>query len=757
MRFSLNILPSTAHQAAKSVAPIGCLYQPLRRSEDVPIAQYEPIICGNPGCRGILNPYSMLDLTAKIWSCRLCLHRNPLPPHYQAVSAESLPLELQPSGTTIEYVLSRTNPTPPLFLWVVDTCQDDEGLQALKDSLLVSLSLLPENAMVGLITYGTVVNVYELASASSEVVRSVVFNGSKEYPARKIQDQLGLRDSVNPRDRMALTKFLVPVQEAEFQLTNILEQLQKDSFPVRSDARSKRATGAALNVALSLIESGPHAPNAPTRIMLFGGGPCTEGPGLIVDPVLKDALRSHHDIDNENAKHYKKAEKYYQGLSGRACKTGAIVDIFAGCYDQIGLSEMRTLPMATGGVMVLTDSFSTSIFKQSLIRVFNRKDVDGTLDMGFNANFEVKMSRELKVAGLIGHGTALPANSKNDSQVAETEVGMGGTTTWKIPGISSSTTLTLFFDAASKNPPPQTDPSQQQQAIIQFITHYLHPSGTYRLRVTTLARALLTPANELAFSQSFDQEAALAIIARLAIHKAETGLPLQEVTRWIDGLLIRLCLRFAEFVRDDPQSFRLPPQFSLLPQFVYHLRRSQFLQVFNNSPDETAYYHHVFNHEDTTNCLIMVQPTLTAYELDKDEPEPVLLDSLSVTPDRVLLLDTFFHILIYHGETIAAWRKAGYQDLPEYENLKTLLQKPRTDAAEILTDRFPLPRFIDTEAKGSQSRFLFCRLNPSRSQSSFSGLSDGMILTDDVSLQDFMDYLIKLCVSSKNSKPYLSK
>ena len=30
-------------------------------------------------------------------------------------------------------------------------------------------------------------------------------------------------------------------------------------------------------------------------------------------------------------------------------------------------------------------------------------------------------------------------------------------------------------------------------------------------------------------------------------------------------------------------------------QFMFHLRRSQFLQVFNNSPDETAYYRYFLN------------------------------------------------------------------------------------------------------------------------------------------------------------------
>lgn len=35
----------------------------------------------------------------------------------------------------------------------------------------------------------------------------------------------------------------------------------------------------------------------------------------------------------------------------------------------------------------------------------------------------------------------------------------------------------------------------------------------------------------------------------------------------------------------------------------------------------------------------------------------MLLDVTSIAPDRILLLDTFFHVIVYHGETISAWRK----------------------------------------------------------------------------------------------------
>jgi protein transport protein SEC23 len=43
--------------------------------------------------------------------------------------------------------------------------------------------------------------------------------------------------------------------------------------------------------------------------MLFAGGPATEGPGMVVSNELKEPIRSHHDIDRDSAKHYKRAIK----------------------------------------------------------------------------------------------------------------------------------------------------------------------------------------------------------------------------------------------------------------------------------------------------------------------------------------------------------------------------------------------------------------------------------------------------------------
>ena len=80
---------------------------------------------------------------------------------------------------------------------------------------------------------------------------------------------------------------------------------------------------------------------------------------------------------------------------------------------------MSNLATMTGGNIVLSDSFSTNIFKQSVQRIF-LKDSNDDLQMAFNGVFEVLVGRELRVCGLIG--PALPLNKKGPS-VSEVEIG----------------------------------------------------------------------------------------------------------------------------------------------------------------------------------------------------------------------------------------------------------------------------------------------------------------------------------------------
>lgn len=117
----------------------------------------------------------------------------------------------------------------------------------------------------------------------------------------------------------------------------------------------------------------------------------------------------------------------------------------------------------------------------------------------------------------------------------------------------------------------------------------------------------------------------------------------------------------------------------------------------------------------------------------------MLLDSASVSPDTILLLDTFFHVVVFHGEKIAMWRDQGYQDHAEHIHFKQLLIAPQTDAQRIMDQRFPVPRYIVCDQHKSEARFVIAKLNPSLTHNTNDGSVGERIFTDDVSLRVFME------------------
>mmetsp|Transcript_7331 Transcript_7331/g.8090 ORF Transcript_7331/g.8090 Transcript_7331/m.8090 type:complete len:812 (+) Transcript_7331:101-2536(+) len=793
VRLSFHCWPSSRLEATRCVAPFGALYTPLRKLNPAcapPTAlPYDPIRCTS--CKAVLNPYCQVDFRSKLWACPFCLTRNHFPSHYaENITETSLPAELIPQYATCEYELpSVPDMGPPCFLFVVDTCAHAEELAELADSLQQALHLLPQNCLVGLITFGTNVQVHELGFDSC--TKAYVLRGNREYTPCRVGELLGCTPRPQQQQQHlgrqgqglhqvppaqspgqdVLQRFLLPVSECSFVLESILDDLRKDPWPVPNDKRTARATGCALSVATSLLQL--TIPRRGARIMLFTGGPCTSGPGAVVSRLKEEDIRSHADLAKNTEPLHKPACEFYARLADPATAHGTatkskkkipvsqnaayhVVDVFACSLDQVGLLEMRELVEATGGLTVLGDSFGQSVFKESLRRVFARYPEDaqndaGQMSMAFGASMEVLTSREFKVSGAIG---AVRSLNKQGSNVSELEVGKGGTNAWSLGGIDPGTTVAIYFDIAN---PGNTPLPEGKRRYIQFLTKYQHSNGRTRIRTTTLCGPWFNtkqaaegqPANagmsHSPIKMSFDQEAAAVLTARMAVFQTETD-EISDVLRWVDRSLIRMCSKFAEYNPEDPNSFRLSPEFALYPQFMFHLRRSQFLSLFNSSPDEAAYYRYILIRENTTNSLVMIQPTLLSYSFN-GPPQAALLDAESVRPDTILLLDTFFHVVVFHGETIAAWREERYHEQEEHASFRALLEAPQSDAQLIMDSRFPVPRYIVCDQHKSEARFLMAKLNPSVTHNSDLGGSGGaQVNTDDVSLRVFMEHLMKLSV-----------
>ena len=264
--------------------------------------------------------------------------------------------------------------------------------------------------------------------------------------------------------------------------------------------------------------------------------------------------------------------------------------------------------------------------------------------------------------------------------------------------------------------------------------------------MTTLTRRWVDGSNLAELVTGFDQEAAAVLMARVASHRMEIEDDF-DVTKFLDRALIRLCTKFGDYRPNDPASFNLRPELSFYPQFMFNLRRSQFVQVFGNSPDETACFRLALFRVPVSDAMVMIQPQLTAFHFN-GPPEPVLLDVQSIVPERILLLDAYFYIVIFHGQTVATWKKAGYHMMEEHAAFSTLLQGPQQEAKDIMSRRFPVPRLVDCDYQGSQARFLLVKLNPSSTHSSSSPMSAEVINTDDVSLSTFTEHLKRLAVQS---------
>ncbi|XP_024962905.1 protein transport protein SEC23-like isoform X1 [Cynara cardunculus var. scolymus] len=780
LRWSWNSWPVSKTESNNLVIPLSIMQTPLMKFNELPLLSYDPLICSR--CGSVLNPYARVDYPSRIWVCPFCYQKNSFPRSYAEIGENNIPAELFPTYSTVEYQLghqglmtpTRMNSNPvhnwgtsnglgltksnscsssssslssldqralggrslgigAVFVFVVDASSSEDELQALKNELLLIVAQLPENAMVGLIVFDSMVRVYDLGF--TECLRVVVFHGERKLSTTQIIDLLG----IHPSARQHLGKpqgvqkhgFVLPVSECEFNITTTIEEIHQSS-PLTPGHRSPRCTGAAILVAVALLEG--CSATIGSHIMVFTSGPATMGPGMVVSQYLTQSIRTHRDINTGHASFYWKSCAFYKQISEKLTDLSMVLDLFACSLDQVGATEMRAAVEKSGGFMMLAESFESDQFRKCLRYIFSR-DEEGFLNMCFDATIEIITTKDVKICGAIGPCVSL---RKKNGLVSDKEIGEGGTNIWKLGTVTDKTCITFFFQVSDEQ---KAQPGTA--FFIQFITKYRHGNMGIRKRVTSAARRWVgCGAPEIA--AGFDQETAAIVMARLAVHETEKNFP-REVVRWLDKELISFASKFGDYICEDPSSFRLSSNFSLYPQFMYHLRRSQFIDVFNSSPDETTFFQLMLTREGVVGSLIMIQPTLSQYSFD-GPPIPVLLDVCSLSPDVILLFDSYFYVVIHYGSKIAQWKKLGYDRDPDHENFRKLLEAPEVEVEQLVAQRIPVPKLVRCEQHGSQARFLLAKLNPSATHKSSYVDGSEVIMTDDVSLQAFIEHLQELAV-----------
>lgn len=463
----------------------------------------------------------------------------------------------------------------PVFLFIVDVCIDSDELEALKQQLVRSLEWLPSDARVGFMTFGHGITLWELGC--SDANRCYAFRGNRRYTSNELGHMLGLpthttsavpsatsssqhdpSNNLRKRDNNSsfpggvTSRFLCPLSECEFALNNIIDDVKVDSFPVAHDRRPLRATGAALEIAVTLIElvSESHF----GKILLFAGGPCTRGPGAVASPLRKELMRGHKDLAEGTAPLYEEAVKFYRELEVRMTKSTSSLDCFVYSLDQVGVLELRSCINNTGGLLVMGDKFKNNMFGPSLQRFFERgsfgkKDFpsgsssssaatesggaaafDATDDSsnpeladpnyfngsviwtrgkctGFGLDIRVNTSPETKIMGALGHcrsattvqmmtGMSGNSNSSSNSAASSVHGNLNNISANRI-GVSGTnrwltscadSSLTIGFVFDTDAAPVA---SSGRKRFIQLVTTYHATNGELRARVTSVAMPIL--------------------------------------------------------------------------------------------------------------------------------------------------------------------------------------------------------------------------------------------------------------------------
>ena len=749
LKFVWNILPNSRTDMTKIIIPLGFHYTPLIKNENIPLLEYDPLRCRN--CNSVISPLFPFSVRGKKWECPFCNIQMVFPKNYSDfMTDENLPAELLPENSTVEYKLNKKENNFPVFLFLIDTSIEEDELNELKESIQLTINSLPENCKVGIITFGKIVNVIEIGNGDMAI--SYALNGEKKYDIEEIKELLGLTvrnttdlNSKNFTNSILVNeskrpKFIMPVGEVSFSINSFLDDLQRDNWHKIPEHREANSVGLAIKTAIAILEC--IARNDPSRILVFLGGPGTIGEGQIVGRELKETIRNFVDFEkgNSNTKYYKNAKNFYDNLGIKLSLNGIILDLFSCCLNQVGLYEMKNLVNKSGGYMIFTDSFSTMIFKDSLKKIFELDENDN-LKMNFKGKLDFNCTRNFKISGAIGHLHSI--ETKDTNIVSEIVIGEGKTKSWLLGGIDDSSTYTFILDINDEN-------KHYKNLTVQILTTYIAGDLTSRLRVTTFTKKVIdlnvqSPNLDL-IGNGFDQEAAAVLITRMGIVKNNDGEDSREVLKWIDKILIRLMSKFAKFIKGNPNSFKLSDNFNYFPQFMFYLRRSSFIQYFNESPDENTYYKTLIMYETVSNCTIMIQPLLFEYTPENPQANPVFLDLNSMKNDVVLLLDTFFYVVVWHGIDVVKWREENYQDNPEYENIKMMLDEPQEYAQNIVMERLPTPRFVSCDSGSGQERLIKCIVNPNTDSNN--NVRENGFFSDDVNLKIFMDYLKKLAVSS---------
>lgn len=629
--------------------------------------QHSPYRCQN--CGAYVNLYCSIMPSTGEWKCIICSKLNSSEGEYRAASSHDLRNWPELSSTVVDYVetgtrrpgfvpVSDSRMSAPVIL-VIDECLDEPHLQHLQSSLHAFVDSLPPTTRIGIVTYGRTVSIYDFCESG--------IASADMLPGNQSPSQESLKTMI-----FGTGLYLAPLHASINVAHNVFSSLR----PFRADQAEvarDRCLGTAVEVALALIQ-GPSAEmsrgtvkrsGGNSRIMICAGGPNTFGPGSVP-----------YSLNHPNYAYLeKKAVKWMDHLGREARRHDTVVDVLCAGTCPVRIPILQPLAKASGGVLVLHDDFGEA-FGVNLQRAAIRA-------AGSQGIFEIRCSDGIFVSRIIGPGEESHSDGhetfKNDSSVSVQMLSVEDTQSFAV-------TMELKRDVKEKH------------VFFQFAACYMDVDQANISRIITIR--LPTTADLAAYLNSIEVDALAVLIGKRAVLQAKDSSDAVDIRLAIDQRVKDITAKFGTQL-PKVKLRRFPKELSLLPEYLFHLRRGPLLGSIIGHEDERSVLRNLFLQASFDLSLRMLAPRVLMHREGGTFEELPAYD-LAMQSDSAVVLD--------HGTDVFIWMGA---DLSTQEGKSAAaLAACRTLAEELTEQRFPAPRILSFKEGSSQARYFVSRLIP---------------------------------------------
>lgn len=703
--FNWNVFPSSRLDQSKT-GQLACSYRPLATESQVLIDTILTDLykCQNLKCGGIINKYCTANKDLNSWTCCFCDSVNRLPAEFDPIL----------TGNDVQLVQRFQNAAVPqnlinnhskIVIFVIDLATLPAELDSLKTTLLSQMPHFPPETVFSVITFDSQINI-------KDTRESHTFTDTSWIDVKSLRKKLFGKD--NSKTRINNLFFSLNSKAQIDTFTQYIQSLTSNRNSVKGH-RPVRITGKAIELAIQVskvlkLETLPILTDKThllVHICAFISGPCTKGPGKVIDSSLKKNFRNHSVFENlSEFSQLKLASKYYNQLViknfkrllgidakhpeyNQNCSISLRIDLFSADIEQTGIFEMKGLSNLTGGNLVLADTFQSDLFIQNFAKLVVKKNQAGVCS---NGELVIVTGENIKINGIVGPLISLKNHSLHASDFP---IGDSLSNRWIISSFDFETEFAVYLQQADliKKQNQHKKQKQRDHYFIQFQLSYKDSCDASRVIASIITKKIFKEPNLEELALEFDENCYFVTLAKRIAYESVSDLKLdrQQMLEKLDSELTGLIKNYGKLtmpINTDSALSSYPhndntviknAKLHRLSELFYHLRKSFLLNKTNTSPDEAAFYYNVFLKLHAKDAILAIKPSLYKLSLPTcsqkslnnnddntkndvrnfgPELKEITLDANALinSSNAILIFDQFYHVVVHIGSSVAYHR-----------------------------------------------------------------------------------------------------